>query len=84
MIGVHLMCMKTHTNPLNGLDPLLSIDELAEYLGVSIKTIYEWRQTGRGPVGIRVGRHLKFAVSDVRTWLDEKRESQPGRPAETG
>ncbi|CUR58171.1 Phage transcriptional regulator, AlpA [metagenome] len=84
MIGVHLMCMKTHTNPLSGLDPLLSIDELAEYLGVSIKTIYEWRQTGRGPVGIRMGRHLKFAVSDVRAWLDEKRESQPGRPAETG
>jgi len=84
VIDVHLMCIKAHTNPLSGLDPLLSIDELAEDLGVSIKTIYEWRQTGRGPIGIRMGRHLKFAVSDVCTWLDEKRESQPGRSAETG
>jgi excisionase family DNA binding protein len=58
--------MKTDTNPLSVLDPLLSINELAEYLGVPIKTIYEWRQSGRGPVGIRMGRHLKFAVSDVR------------------
>jgi len=69
--------------PLSGLDPLLSNGDLAEHLGVSIKTIYVWRQTGRGPVGIRMGRHLKFAVSDVRAWLDEKRESQPGRCAET-
>ena len=71
-------------HPLSVLDPLLSIDELAEYPGVPIKTIYEWRQSGRGPVGIRMGRHLKFAVSDVRAWLDEKRESQPGRSSEKG
>jgi hypothetical protein len=44
----------------------MSIDELAEHLGVPIKTIYDRRQTGPGPVGIRVGRHLRFAVSDVR------------------
>ena len=78
------MCMKTDTNPLSGLDPLLSIDELSEYLGVSIKTIYEWRQNGRGPVAVRMGRHLKFAVSDVRAWLDNLRESHPGRPVERG
>jgi excisionase family DNA binding protein len=80
--AVHLTCMKTDTNPLSGLDPLLSIDELADYLGVPIKTIYEWRQTGRGPVGIRMGRHLKFAVSDVRAWIEHQREAAPGRPAE--
>jgi excisionase family DNA binding protein len=79
---MHLTCMSTDTNPLSGLDPLLSIGELAEYLGVPIKTIYEWRQTGRGPVGIRMGRHLKFAVSDVRNWIENQRESAPGRSAE--
>lgn len=76
--------MKADTDPLSGLDPLLSISELADYLGVSIKTIYEWRQTGRGPVGIRMGRHLKFAVSDVRDWIDHRRETAPGHPAEKG
>jgi len=65
VVGVHLVCMNTDTNPLSGLDPLLSIDELAEYLGVSIKTIYEWRQTGRGPVGIRMGRHVKFCLGPI-------------------
>jgi len=76
--------MKSDLNPLSDLDPLLSIGDLAAYLGVPIKTIYDWRQTGRGPVGIRVGRHLKFAVSDVRAWIEQQRECQPGRSAERG
>ena len=36
--------MKTETKPLSGLDPLVTITELSEYLGVPVKTIYEWRQ----------------------------------------
>lgn len=47
-----------------------------------IKTIYEWPQTGRGPVCLRMGRHLKFAVSDVRDWIENQRETAPGRSAE--
>lgn len=31
--AVHLLVMKTQTHPLSGLDPLLSIEDLAEYLG---------------------------------------------------
>lgn len=42
--------MKTETNPLSVLDPLVTITELAEYLGEPVRTIYEWRQAGRGPV----------------------------------
>ena len=75
------MGMKTETSPLSGLDPLVSITELAEYLGVPVKTIYEWRQSGRGPACIHIGRHLKFALSDVQAWLDEQREPPKRRVA---
>jgi excisionase family DNA binding protein len=61
------------------LDPLLSIEELAEYLGVPVTTIYDWRVDGKGPCGVRVGRHVKFTVSDVLAWIDEQRESRPGQ-----
>ncbi len=74
---VHLKCMSTHH--LDGLDQLISIDELSDYLGVPVKTIYDWRLTGHGPCAIRVGRHLKYAISDVREWLASQRESVPGR-----
>jgi excisionase family DNA binding protein len=73
------MCMSTHH--LEGLEPLISIDELSGYLGVPVKTIYDWRLTGHGPCAIRVGRHLKYAISDVREWLASQRESVPGRAA---
>ena len=66
---------------LEGRERLISIDELSEYLGVPVKTIYDWRLTGHGPCAIRVGRHLKYAISDVREWLASQRECAPGRAA---
>jgi excisionase family DNA binding protein len=75
--------MKTETNPISGLDPLLSIEDLAEYLGVPVATIYDWRVDGKGPCGIRVGRHVKFTVTDVLEWLAAKRESRPGESRAT-
>jgi excisionase family DNA binding protein len=62
------------------LEPLMSIDAVADYLGVSVPTIYDWRVSGKGPRAIRVGRHLKFAVSDVQAWVAAQREAAPGRP----
>ncbi|RPF25750.1 helix-turn-helix transcriptional regulator [Georgenia muralis] len=69
--------MGTSTTQWGGLDPLLGVQDLAEYLGVPVRTIYDWRQTGHGPRGFRVGRHLKFAVSDVVAWLDAQRAATP-------
>jgi len=76
--------MRTQQTALSGLDPLLGVGELAEYLGVPVRTIYDWRQTGHGPRGIRIGRHLKFAVSDVMTWIDSQRDATPGPEPRTG
>jgi excisionase family DNA binding protein len=73
--------MSIHQTPLDGLDQLISIGELSEYLGVPVKTIYDWRLSGHGPCAIRVGRHLKYAVADVRDWLANQRESVPGQGA---
>lgn len=74
--------MKTETKQIAGLDPLLSVEDLAEYLGVPVATIYDWRVDGKGPCGIRVGRHVKFTTTDVLAWITAKRESRPGeRPA---
>lgn len=57
-----------------GLEPLWDVHELADYLGVPVSTVYDWRTRGKGPAAYRFGKHLKFAVSDVRTWVAEQRE----------
>jgi excisionase family DNA binding protein len=57
---------------------LLSIPELAEYLGVPVATIYRWRYTRDGPVGYRVGRHIRYRIADVERWLEGQRDPRPG------
>lgn len=72
------MSMTATPPPYPGLEPLLDITELAEYLGVPLSTIYDWRTRGLGPRAYRFGKHLKFALSDVRSWMEEQREATPG------
>ncbi|MBV6728587.1 helix-turn-helix transcriptional regulator [Nocardioides daeguensis] len=57
-----------------GLEPLIGVEELAEYLGVPVQTIYDWRLSGRAPRAFKLGKHLRFAVSDVQAWLDDQHE----------
>jgi excisionase family DNA binding protein len=81
----HLRCMATDLRDANswGLEPLLSVGELAAYLGVPVSTVYDWRTGGDGPVAHRLGKHLKFALSDVRGWVEAQRETTP-RPDRKG
>jgi predicted DNA-binding transcriptional regulator AlpA len=37
---------------------------------VQVQAIYDLRTDGRGPSGIRVGREIRYRVSDVVRWLD--------------
>lgn len=60
-----------------GLEPLLDVGELAAYLGVPVSTVYDWRTRGLGPRAYRFGKHLKFAVSDVRIWIEQQRDTPP-------
>ncbi|MCL2611725.1 MAG: helix-turn-helix domain-containing protein [Nocardioidaceae bacterium] len=53
------------------LDRLLSADEVAEFLGIPVATLYQWRHKGTGPDAYRIGRHLRYEPRAVRAWLDE-------------
>jgi len=55
--------------------PLASIDEVSQYLGIPIATIYGWRLRGLGPPAAKVGRHLRFRWSDVEAWVDHKADA---------
>jgi excisionase family DNA binding protein len=53
------------------MERLLSVDEVAEFLGIPVATLYHWRHKGCGPDAYRVGRHLRYEPAAVRAWLDE-------------
>lgn len=57
-----------------GLEPLIGVEELAEYPVVPAQTIYDWRLSGRAPRAYKVGKHLRFAASDIAAWMEERLE----------
>jgi excisionase family DNA binding protein len=46
----------------------LSVDEIAEYLGIKKDTVYKWVAAKRIPAH-RVGRLLKFKKDEVDEWV---------------
>ena len=53
---------------------LMSVGELAEYLGESKRTIYRYIQSGDCPRYIRLtARNIKFDKRDVDAWLESKK-----------
>ncbi len=52
------------------MSTLWTVQDVAKYLGVPVKTIYEWRRTEYGPPGKRLGKHLRFKPEDVVAWFE--------------
>jgi excisionase family DNA binding protein len=48
----------------------MTIDEVASYIQVPVKTLYDWRHRSRGPRGMRVGRYVRYRRADVDAWLE--------------
>ena len=57
---------------MNEHDRLLTAEDLATFLDVPIKTLYAWRYRGEGPVGFRVGKHIRYRWADVEQWIRER------------
>lgn len=55
------------------MENLFSPKTLATYLGVAEQTIYNRHSTGGDlPQAIKIGRLLRFRLSDVTEWLEAK------------
>jgi excisionase family DNA binding protein len=54
--------------------PIWTVEELAAFLSIPIKTIYVQRAKGDLCAGYRIGRVLRFKRDDVLRWLETKRD----------
>jgi predicted DNA-binding transcriptional regulator AlpA len=50
----------------------LTVADLAEREGVDVLTVYGWNRTGRGPTYLRLGRYVRYRLSDVIAWEDSR------------
>lgn len=51
------------------VEVLWTAEDTAEFLGVPVATLYQWRYHRKGPAAYRVGRWLRYDPADVRAWL---------------
>lgn len=51
---------------------LLRAPEAAEFLGVKVATLADWRLTGKGPAFRRLGRAVAYDISDLNAWVDQR------------
>lgn len=59
-------------------DPLLTTEQLAQYLNVAMPTIYMWRSHRKGPPGRKMGgKFIRYRKSEVDAWI----ASQPTEAA---
>ncbi len=65
-------------------DKLLTPQEVADHLGVPLRTIYNWRTAQVGPRAIRVGKHLRYRPAEVERWLDSQTGDQDVFEAQRG
>lgn len=57
------------------VDPLLTVEETAEILGVSPTMLRDNRT--RPLAYVMVGRHLRFQLSDIRDYIEENKTTPP-------
>ena len=58
-----MSAIRTHAH-----DPLLSVEQAAEFLGVSAYTVRQWARERRIPA-IRLGRYWRFRQSSLDAWI---------------
>lgn len=58
-------------------DPLLTVDQVSDWLGVPKGTLYQWRSRSRGPRAIKVGNGIRYRRSEIENYLDLHTEARP-------
>src|SRR4051812_15730193 len=52
-------------------DRLWTVQEAAEFLGLAVATLHQWRYVGSGPAAYLVGGRLRYDPLVVRRWVAE-------------
>lgn len=62
----------------DGLMGALDTEAAAEFLNVTVGTLWTYRHRQTGPASFRVGRSVFYRISDLEEWINRPRVA--GRP----
>lgn len=52
------------------MSKLWGMKEVADFLGIPVNTLYQWRTRNYGPPGKRVGKYVRFIPDQVKAWVE--------------
>jgi predicted site-specific integrase-resolvase len=58
----------------------LTPDQVAERYQVSPDSLKEWRYKGVGPKYLRIGKRVRYRVSDLERWEQEREAANHAQP----
>ena len=59
-------------------EPLVTEDETARLLRVSLTSVRRWRREGRGPVYRKIGRSVRYRREDLADFIATSRRIETG------
>jgi predicted DNA-binding transcriptional regulator AlpA len=64
-----------HTNDGTQRGPLVPLEEVLDYTGLTASSFYSLRHRGQGPPAYRIGRRLMFRWNEVEAWIDSRHDT---------
>lgn len=61
---------RPEVNPNSEIDHCVSERPAAAVLGVSVALLRKWRRTGGGPPYLKIGKLIRYRLSDLRYFMD--------------
>ncbi|RAS62944.1 AlpA family transcriptional regulator [Lentzea atacamensis] len=52
------------------MSKLWTIKDVADFLGIPVQTLYQWRTRKYGPPGRRIGKYVRYIPDEVIAWFD--------------
>ena len=68
--------------PIRGNDlPLVDNKQAAKILEINEKTLTNWRSSGKSPKYVKVGRCVRYRLSDLTAWIEANSRNHTGEVA---
>ncbi len=58
--------------------PLLTTEEAAAYLGMKKRTLESWRDLGKGPRHVQMGKFVRYHLDVLDAWITTKGQPSSG------
>ena len=61
-------------NMMNDTLSLLTPSDVSHRLGIPEATLAQWRHLSKGPDYVKVGRHVRYQLAAVESWIERQTE----------